>query len=467
MPATVLVNFKNPVLARVCCTAVCALLLAACSTIDHPTLRAERAVTLAENLDASDKATFDAYARRPDARVKDQAAFEEMRRHLRSLYAGVTVSHSFLGRDHQFVDCVPIEQQPGLRNPRLGPLPLKTDPPRATVGQPVDESNVREGDKVPPIARREVADATLKAGVRDRFGSEMFCPPATIPMRRVTLDEMVRFTTLRAFLSKSPFGGKSDLDRRPDRPGQRDPADTDHYYARGVHFVDNLGGDSWLNVWSPIVAKSHMSLSQIWVVGDASPKQTVEAGWQVYPDKWSSDKAALFIFYTTNNYDDGCYNLDCSGFVQLANNIYLGSGFDRYSTPGGEQRGFNLQYKRGPDGTWWLFYKAGGDYITVGYYPHSLFGNGALATKSNKIAWGGEDTGSPTGCEMGSGALPSAGFGRAAYQDTIFYIDTQVVSQWADLTLQEIPSDCYKADISNFSTTRTRTHLYFGGPRCK
>jgi hypothetical protein len=452
---------------RASAAAALGLLLAACSTINHPTLRVERAVTLADSLAVASNASFDAYAKRPDAKVKDPAAFEEMRNHLRTLYTGVTVSHSFLGRDNQFVDCIPIEQQPGLRNPRLGPLTLQRDPPKPTLDRPLDGSAEQGGSKAPSIAKREFADATLKPGVRDQFNAEMFCPAATIPMRRVTLDEMVRFATLRAFLSKSPFGGKSDLDRRPDRPGQQNPADTDHYYARGVHFVDNFGGDSWLNVWSPIVEKGHMSLSQIWVVGDASPKQTVEAGWQVYPDKWSSDKAALFIFYTTDNYDDGCYNLDCSGFVQLANNVYLGSGFDRYSTRDGEQRGFNLQYKRGPDGTWWLFYKGPGDYIVVGYYPHSLFGDGFLASKSNKIAWGGEDTGSPSACEMGSGSLPTGGFGRAAYQDTIFYIDTGTVSQWADLTKQEIPSDCYKADISNFSSTRGRTHLYFGGPKCK
>lgn len=48
------------------------------------------------------------------SQVSDASAFEEMRRHVLSLYSGVNVKHSFVHGDQHF-DCVPIMQQPSVR----------------------------------------------------------------------------------------------------------------------------------------------------------------------------------------------------------------------------------------------------------------------------------------------------------------------------------------------------------------
>ena len=62
---------------------------------------------------------------RPESRVKTPEAFEEMRRHILTLYRGVHVPHSFL-LDTQVFDCVPITEQPSVR---LGRLKIATPPP--------------------------------------------------------------------------------------------------------------------------------------------------------------------------------------------------------------------------------------------------------------------------------------------------------------------------------------------------
>jgi len=289
----------------------------------------------------------------------------------------------------------------------------------------------------------------------------MYCPAGTIPMRRLTLEDMVRFPSLGDFLR----AGKRDDGSLDDKPLDL-PGDEKHYYARGAQYVDNFGGDAWLNVWNPGVADHHMSLSQLWVVGgDGDTKQTVEAGWQVYPDKWGMSNAALFIFYTTKGYSDGCYNLDCTGFVQIANNVYLGRGFTSYSSDGSTQWGFNLQWKRNTDGNWWLFYKGPGNYIPVGYYPKSLFGSGNLSDKAGKIAFGGEDSGAVSAKQMGSGRQAADGWQHAAFQNLAFYIDTKTTSVWANLTKYEPDPTCYSATINNIYGS-WGTYLYFGGPSC-
>src|SRR6185437_9653664 len=92
--------------------------------------------------------------------------------------------------------------------------------------------------------------------------------------------------------------------------------------------------------------------------------------------------------------------------------------------------------------------KGPGNYIAVGYYPKSLFGNGTLASNATKIAFGGEDTGSASAKQMGSGSLSADGWQKATYQNRAFFIDTSTVSQWANLTKFESNPDCYTATRS-------------------
>jgi hypothetical protein len=399
------------------------------------------------------EAQADQFVGKRGYRVQDEVAFDKMKNYLLNRYKGVHVTHSFIGPNNERVDCIPVQEQPSIKDRKgpAGPIDWKVPPVPPTSGMLKSEPATGE------FKGRKAVDLTLKPDALDPEGNARFCTGNTIPVRRVTIEDVARFPTLEAFFRKG--------ERREVRPI---PGDNEHYYARGVQHVDNFGADSWLNLWNPTVAKDQFSLSQLWVVGDTGDnKQTVEAGWQVFPDRWNSDKAALFIYYTTGGYQDGtgCYNLDCSGFVQTSNNVYLGSGFDHYSTPGEVQWGFELQYKRNTDGNWWLFYRGGGDWIPVGYYPHAVFGTGKLGRNADKVAFGGEDTGSPSAKQMGSGEKAEQGYGKAAFQNTIFYIDTNMASKWANLTKEEPDPTCYNTAISNIYGA-WGTNLYFGGPSC-
>jgi hypothetical protein len=437
------------------------LILGSCSR--HPAPKADDASSFDAFISGVRTARFEDYSSRQGARVANTDEFEKMRKHLLFLYDGVKPEHTFIGTNNQFVDCVPREQQPGLRNPKTGPLRLQTEGPKSVLKEEIRKVGPAV-DRTPK--ERKVADLTLKPGTLDRLGREMFCKIGTVPLRRITLEEMTRFRTLSDFFSK---GGRPFVrwPRGHDRPGLLVPGDGSHYYSAAFQNVNNIGGDSWLNLWSPTVNGHQMSLSQIWVSGGSGDgTQTVEAGWQVYPDKWGGNNAALFIFYTPNNYSDGCYNVECAGFVQVANNVYLGSGYDHYSERDGGQWGFNIQVQRNTDGNWWLFYRGPGNYIPFGYYPGSLYGTGQMSTNADSIGWGGEDTCEPSALQEGSGAPPTDGWGRAAYHDVVFYIDTNRTSQWTDLFKVEQPSDCYKTDISNAASNGQKTFFYFGGPSC-
>src|SRR5262249_42699287 len=150
----------------------------------------------------------------------------------------VHVTHSFETANRRIVDCFPILEQPSIKDLKGAARTIDRQPPRvfeAPHGVDIDQKK----SEFP--ARRSI-DITLKPGVRDARGNERFCRGDTIPLLRITLDDLTRFPSLEAFFRKGET-----------REGRNIPADENHYYARGVQFVANFGADSWLNVWSPAV----------------------------------------------------------------------------------------------------------------------------------------------------------------------------------------------------------------------
>jgi len=115
---------------------------------------------------------------RTASKIKDAAAFEEMRQYILSLYQGVTVKHSYV-LDSQTFDCVPIEQQPSLRT--LGSNKLAS----------------------PRLAAPKGPQAPLGVAT-DRFGNSLGCKERTVPIRRMTLEQLSNFRTLQDFFHKAP-----------------------------------------------------------------------------------------------------------------------------------------------------------------------------------------------------------------------------------------------------------------------
>jgi hypothetical protein len=395
-------------------------------------------------------AAFDEYKKLEGARVESEDAFKEMQKFIANRYKDYPVKHTFLSTQGHAIDCVPINQQPALRNPRLAGHRVRLTP------TPPPELKAK-GDKAAPGATA-VARMLTPESEKDAAGNVMAAPDGTIPIRRVTLADLVRFKTLKEFLQKDPHGSGNPLAK----PAAPDP----HRYAVGVQNVANIGGTSWLNIWDPTPTQDEFSLSQVWfVAGD--PVQTVECGWQVYPQKYGHGKPVLFIYWTADGYNQtGNYNLDAPAFVQTNSNFVIGGAWNTISTTGGTQYGFQVSWFRDPnDHNWWLWIQGGGVNTAIGYYPSTLFGTGPMATGSATCEFGGEVTGTASG-QMGSGAVASTGFGKAAFQRNVGYYATAAASFEATLTPIEQTPQCYTIDIHNQSGTSWGSYFFFGGPKC-
>jgi hypothetical protein len=392
-------------------------------------------------LRATASAGYRSYARAGRAGgVRDARAFGQMRGYVLATYRGVRVTHSFQ-YGGSYWDCVTIGSQPTVRDLRLTHI---ARPPAASPGA----RRTGHGLALP-----------LTLGLRDGYGHAVACPAGTVPMQRLSLARMTRFPTLAAFLAKGP-GSAGRVAARP-AARARVAQNTAHRYAIGYQNITNYGGASWLNVWNP---SGTFSLSQQWYAnGSGAGTQTVEGGWIHYPAVFGS-KSVLFIFSTPNNYTSGCYNLMCAGFVQTSSVVPLGATFTNYSSYGGTQWGFGLQWKY-YNGNWWMFYSGS----AVGYYPGSVFSGGPMASNASLTEYGGE-TFTPSGAwpQMGSGKFASAGWTQAAFQNSIFYIPQNVnggTGVWSSLTSLVTNPACYTfAYTPAASGGSWGTYFYFGGP---
>jgi hypothetical protein len=386
------------------------------------------------------RATYDEVMQRNGAyKVRDSAAFEEMRRHIVSHYTGVNVTHSFLDEHH--FDCITIESQPSLPK---GSKPA-TPPPTNASWKEVEHSMV--------------ATSRLTQGLVDKAGNAIRCEAGTIPMLRLTLDRVLAHETLDHFFAKYPGGPSQKLVSDYHAVLSGSP----HKYSHAYQTVNNHGGTSDLNIWNP---SGDFTLSQQWYVAHKSDGtvQTAECGNVRYPaGSWSD--ASLFIYRTNNGYasGSGCYNLDCAGFVQTNHTYALGAHWSHYSTQGGDQYSLKYGYQLF-EGNWWL--QLGG--TNVGYYPGSVYDNGPMATESTKVDFGGETYNDNTDAwpQMGSGSFAGSGWQQAAYHKEICYLTTDASPSCyaASLTTSADDVSCYTIDYHYYGDSSWGTYFFFGGP---
>jgi hypothetical protein len=410
--------------------------------------------------------------------VESEAELRRMQEHVRSLYDQRDVHHSFSLLSGDIVDCVDKYRQPGMRRPGMEDHVILQPPP--PMARPANLQEDAADNTTPVTAQQEI----FLKGDRDESGAVRSCPNGTVPIRRIATAELMRFKNLGDFHRKYP-GSLQGAPTGVGAPALGPPGTANippalgpnalHQYAHAAQYnLTNYGAHSRFNLWKPYVqVSSEFSLSQLWVTrGSGSSLETLEVGWQVFSGKYGDSNARLFIYstsdgYSGNNYASGCYNLDCGRFVQTSSSVVIGGKFANYSVTGGAQHEFEAAFLRtGSPAAWWL-YIAG---QPVGYYPLNLFDFNGILNQASTIDFGGEiiddrtKHAAHTTTDMGSGAYPSAGYGFAAYQSTLWYFNTPTTALHATgITPMRDNAFCY--DISPiFYDANWGAYFYFGGP---
>ncbi|KAI3862705.1 hypothetical protein MKX03_001997 [Papaver bracteatum] len=295
-------------------------------------------------------------------------------------------------------DCYDIYKQPSLNHPLL------------------QNDTIQEKPGMSPKNIKLDNFGTLKlTQTWHKYGT---CPQGSIHVRRNIKDFRSKLSHKHPRSKFSHYKMSNTVHSNASRP--------DHEYA--VIWVSGnfLGAQAKINLWNPFVeAPLEISVSQIWVTaGENDDHNTIESGWEVSKNIYGDNQTRFFISWTTDDYETGCYNLDCEGFVHTSSNIAVGCNFTKLSTFKGDQKDATFSiHKDQKSGNWWVQVQG----IPVGYYPSSLFTQ--LSKIAKEIDFGGEiynqrSRERHTTTQMGSGHFPSeGGLGISGYFNYVQVID--------------------------------------------
>ncbi|HEY1474500.1 MAG TPA: hypothetical protein VGF53_10490 [Pseudolabrys sp.] len=143
------------------------------------------------------EARFENYAGKDGTKVANADEFQKMKAHVTSMYEGVKVRNSFVLGGSDVIDCVDMKTQPSLRQNGKFTAPAK--PPAPMIAKENKGDEARAGRPVAPM---------LSITKKDAFGNAQYCGPGFVPMRRITLDELVRYQTLGDFFNKYGKAGE-------------------------------------------------------------------------------------------------------------------------------------------------------------------------------------------------------------------------------------------------------------------
>ncbi|CAA2956712.1 uncharacterized protein LOC111379855 [Olea europaea var. sylvestris] len=374
----------------------------------------------------------------------------EVKKHLNSL--NKPPLKSIKSPDGDIIDCVHMSHQPAFDHPLLKNHTIQMRPNYHPEGLFRDKKVGKNVEGSKPITQL--------------WHENGRCPEGTIPIRRTKKEDLLRASSIKSYGKKNH--------RSVPKPKSADPEPDLINQSGHQHAIAYVEGDKYygakatINVWDPKIQQSNeFSLSQIWILGGsfASDLNSIEAGWQVSPDLYGDSNTRLFTYWTSDSYQaTGCYNLLCSGFIQINNEIAMGASIYPISDYHSSQYDISILVWKDPkEGNWWMQF--GGEYV-LGYWPGYLFSY--LADSASMIEWGGEvvnseSDGQHTTTQMGSGHFPEEGFGKASYFRNVQVVDdSNNLRPPKDIDTFTEQSNCYSVQLGK--NNEWGNFFYYGGP---
>ncbi|XP_056683221.1 uncharacterized protein [Spinacia oleracea] len=306
----------------------------------------------------------------------------------------------------QVYDCVDFYKQPAFNHPSLN-------------------------NHIPTV---NITSLQRKARKLENLGLKDGCPIGTVPI--------LRLSNVNKSLSMD-----STLNGRHCNAGFRVDA------KQGLKL---LGAHGTTGLWKPLVYGNEWSVSRMKILNGPD---SIEAGWMVNPNLYNDLEAHLYARWTAGS--SGCFNLLCSGFVQVSTNVPLGIIPHDYSHIGWDnQTGWIISIDKNlNDGNWWLTIDA--DKKQVGYWPKSLFTS--LSESGSRVEWGGEID------NPDSNTPPYMGSGQKAMKDTrqsALYCQIGVFADQKGQVPAELYTDCdeYTSIDAGYQGDFWGRLIFYGGP---
>ncbi|KAL4563657.1 hypothetical protein LXL04_027702 [Taraxacum kok-saghyz] len=351
--------------------------------------------------------------------------------------------------DGDIIDCVPISNQAAFDHPSLKNHQIQMKPNFHPEGMNYESMKV---------------SSEKHESITQLWHLNGNCAKGTIPVRRTKKEDILRASSINKYGKKT----SQSIVAHPSSVGLDLINQNGHQHAIAYVEGEFYGAKATMNVWDPKIQQSNeFSLSQIWLLGGsfASDLNSIEVGWQVSPDLYGDNNTRFFTYWTSDAYQaTGCYNLLCSGFIQINNEIALGASISPISKYHGSQYDISILVWKDPEqGNWWMQF---GNGKVLGYWPGSLFSY--LSGSATMVQWGGEvvnsaSDGQHTTTQMGSGHFPEEGFGKSSYFRNVQLVDgsnSLRVPKNIE-TFTEEPN-CY--DVQTGKNDAWGSYIFYGGP---
>ncbi|KAM0850825.1 hypothetical protein ACQ4PT_052822 [Festuca glaucescens] len=365
------------------------------------------------------------------AAVEARSPAARVHRHLKRLNKPAV--KSIESPDGDIIDCVHISHQPAFDHPLLKNHTLQLRPsyhPEGLYDHAKSSLASDNGGEKPML---------------QLWHQNGRCKEGTAPIRRTKKEDLFRASSMGRYGRKQhPAPNPMSVDLTMLNEGGHQHAIA---YVEGDKYY---GAKATINVWEPKIQQpNEFSLSQLWILGGSfgADLNSIEAGWQ-------SD-----AYQAT-----GCYNILCSGFIQINSEIAMGASIFPISKLAGSQYDISILIWKDPkEGNWWMQF--GKEYV-LGYWPSFLFSY--LADSASMIEWGGEvvnsePDGTHTSTQMGSGRFPEEGFDKSSYFKNIQVVDsTNQLKAPKGMGMFTEQSNCY--DVQNGNNGDWGTYFYYGGP---
>ncbi|KAF9600472.1 hypothetical protein IFM89_009387 [Coptis chinensis] len=184
---------------------------------------------------------------------------------------------------------------------------------------------------------------------------------------------------------------------------------------------------------------------------------------QVNPILYGDFRTHLFGYWTVDGFKQtGCFDMRCSGFVQISKELTLGSILEPTSNKTHQyENPFNVFLDK--TGNWWL---SACD-ISVGYWPSKLFTS--MSNHAADLAFGGVTYNDPdkNPPPMGSGYYSDDEY--TCYARDINIMDGDGVYKnldSVDFDIDSFESNCYAQRVGDFKDGNGYTS-YFSGQGCR
>ncbi|KAL1197172.1 Protein neprosin [Cardamine amara subsp. amara] len=281
------------------------------------------------------------------------------------------------------------------------------------------------------------------------------CPLGTIPIQRVTKDELLR---INSFSDKDKPQGSWNFTNYHQYSVDNAPH---HHFAvartkrREVKHYN--GASMVITINDPLVKSSQFSSARMHIqIGE----DYIQVGWTVNPKLYPDTKTRTFAF--TKAGKNECYNSMCPvGIIMVRTDLFLGMARGPPDLRGSRQRSYDTYglQKDKANGYWWLMFEG----EQIGFWPAKLF----QQSFANSIEWGGEVySASMLSPQMGNGYFPlwdpefDAHICNITIVDENFKIDNSVKNIE---TFSDDPRG-YEVHDDLYSGLPVGHIIYYGGP---